>query len=239
MRIGCCQFQPSFKKPLDSIKHVNQLLKNILPGSLDLLLLPEMSFTGYQFQSADEILPFVEDEETGLSVTWAKEKAIALQTMIVIGYPRKDKIDPHTFYNSVSLISSLGKTLHVYDKHFLFTTDEHWAKEGSGFSSFSLEPLGTVGLGICMDINPKRFQSSFTDYEFANFHLKSDWLLLSMAWLKSENFSMKNLLNYWIQRLEPLIDASVKKMSPTTIVICNRVGEEQGKSVFSIISFIH
>lgn len=78
-------------------------------GDIDILVLPEMAFTGYVFNSKEEIYPYLEDSETGPSVTWAKRQgitithsvnitmklntfkiAIRLQCYVVVGYPQKD-----------------------------------------------------------------------------------------------------------------------------------------------------
>ena len=79
-----------------------------------------------------------------------------------------------------------------------------------------------------MDINPYRFEAPFDAFEFSRFHVdqKSRWILFSMAWLKAENGSVLDLLNYWTQRLKPFFDCSGDKR--TTVVICNRVGSEKG-----------
>lgn len=75
-------------------------------------------------------------------------------------------------YNSMMVVGPDGSLITVYDKSHLYSTDETWADEGSGFASIELPNLPgiRVGLGICMDINPYKFEASFTDYEFANFH---------------------------------------------------------------------
>jgi len=41
-------------------------------GEVDILILPEMAFTGYVFKSPQEVEPFAEDELSGFTVSWAK-----------------------------------------------------------------------------------------------------------------------------------------------------------------------
>lgn len=53
------------------------------------------------------------------------------------------------------LVDRDGRIQKLYRKHFLFSVDEQWATEGSGFDICDVEGL-RFGLGICMDINPKR-----------------------------------------------------------------------------------
>lgn len=109
-----------------------------------------------------------------------------------------------------------------------------------------------TSFGICMDINPYRFEAPYTAYEFAHRVLdsKSQLVILSMAWLtllsREELDALAGLpdqdtFNYWVQRFMPLIR---KQMAHTTnadgsteddsaekniiIVFANRAGEEAG-----------
>jgi protein N-terminal amidase len=215
------QLEPCFKNPVQSREKANTLLDKITTQA-DVILLPEMAFTGYTFHSRKDIEPFVETLN-GISITWAKEIAVKWKAFVQIGFPRVS--DDNIYYNSIAFVSPQGSLIDVYDKHFLFMTDENWAMEGSGFKSIPVPSLGTIGFGICMDINPKQFKAPFDSFEFAHFHLQhhSDILFLSMAWLASGNGDSMSLIRYWLARLQPLI------MNPSRSVkvfICNRVGRE-------------
>jgi protein N-terminal amidase len=76
-------------------------------------------------------------------------------------------------FNSLVFVNYEGEVVAHYRKSFLYYTDETWAAEGSGFLS-SVLPLGQsvrrvkVAAGICMDINPYKFEAAWTAYEFAN-----------------------------------------------------------------------
>ncbi|KAG2216081.1 hypothetical protein INT45_005839, partial [Circinella minor] len=193
------------------------------PKDIDLLVLPEMAFTGYVFKNRKEIEPFLEDSKTGLSVTWAKKQAIRFNSYVIVGYPELPG------YNSLCFIDPKGQLIKTYQKSFLYETDEHWAKEGPGFISLSYNEIN-IGLGICMDINPYQFKSPFENYEFAQFHLNHDTQLLicCMAWLQSPNqVHVTDTIQYWAQRFLPLIQQENKHVY---IVICNRTGSEKGST---------
>lgn len=77
-----------------------------------------------------------------------------------------------------------------------------------------------TSFGICMDINPYKFEAPYTAWEFANRVLdsKSQLVILSMAWLTLlsreeldalEGQPEMDTFNYWLQRFWPLIE---KKM---------------------------
>jgi len=71
-RIGLLQLEPAFKQPERSIQQANELIASIGPDEIDLLILPEMAFTGYSFQSFEDLEPFIESETDGISMTWAR-----------------------------------------------------------------------------------------------------------------------------------------------------------------------
>ncbi|KAJ5983528.1 hypothetical protein N7481_005627 [Penicillium waksmanii] len=77
-----------------------------------------------------------------------------------------------------------------------------------------------TSFGICMDINPYKFEAPYTAWEFANRVLdsKSQLVILSMAWLTLlsreeldalEGKPEMDTFNYWLQRFWPLFE---KKM---------------------------
>jgi protein N-terminal amidase len=75
------------------------LQRSIAPGSLDLLVLPEMALTGYIFSNRGEIEHLLEDpysaeSSASPSLQLAKQLAIRLGCYVVIGFPmRRGKVD--------------------------------------------------------------------------------------------------------------------------------------------------
>jgi protein N-terminal amidase len=238
MRAALIQFCPEFKNPHKSIEKVYRIIDRI-HSSVDVFIFPEMSLSGYCFDSKEEIAPYTDNLAIELAISIAKDRHAFVQ----IGYPRKEG---EQYFNSICLVDREGKVVNVYDKHFLFEQDELWATEGDGFKCMDTE-LGRVGFGICMDLNPKKFLAPFTAFEFANFQVKNraKLLFLSMAWLFPNSSNPANLQsdarekdedamsNYWLNRLLPiLLD---KHETPVYILICNRIGSEK-KSHFGGVS---
>ncbi|GAN08560.1 conserved hypothetical protein [Mucor ambiguus] len=223
---ACCQFDPKWGQVEENMQTASTLLETYKKGDIDILLLPEMAFTGYVFKDLQEISPFLEDCETGPSVMWAKTQAIRLECFVIVGYPQKtDQCN----YNSICCVDPKGRLLHTYQKAFLYETDENWAEEGPGFVSTDIEGIGKVGFGICMDINPYRFKSDFYACEFANYHVqeKTEIILCSMAWLKSRDDPVSSTIRYWATRLLPLYHKA-ESGKHTIFVACNRIGSERG-----------
>lgn len=101
-----------------------------------------------------------------------------------------------------------------------------------------------TSFGICMDINPYKFQAPWTKWEFANRVLdsQSQLVVLSMAWLTHLSREELNALegkpemdtfNYWLQRFWPLVEKRMQhdggdpdSRKQVVIVFSNRAGEE-------------
>lgn len=152
--------------------------------------------------------------------------------------------------NSAIMYDRDGELVGGYRKTNLYDTDMTWAKAGSGFGHFSLpSPLGSLSLGICMDLNPDRLATAWSledgPYEVADHcvRTKTNVLLLLNSWLLSPQASTPvedddndwDTLEYWAARLRPLwVEDPGRDLSleprETVVVVCNRSGEENGKS---------
>mmetsp|Transcript_4994 Transcript_4994/g.12783 ORF Transcript_4994/g.12783 Transcript_4994/m.12783 type:complete len:239 (+) Transcript_4994:312-1028(+) len=166
----------------------------------------------------------------GPTADWARAVAHRLRCAVVLGFIRRDKEDSSLF-NSQAVFQPSGELVAVYDKHFLYAADETWAKQGSGFATLRCDWLGglKVGLGICMDINPCKFEAAWDEFEFASFHKRegSQVILFSSAWCnrhpndpEPSPVNGPDTINYWAARLRPLIGSHVY------FVAANRVGCE-------------
>ncbi|KAJ5524662.1 Carbon-nitrogen hydrolase [Penicillium frequentans] len=313
MRIATLQFAPKLGDVEGNIRRANEILnrgKLLSLGSSrrsksnsdltatieierlrpDVLILPELALTGYNFPSLEAIKPFLEPAGTGRSATWARDIAKRLNCKVCIGYPEIEignGTDPAKYYNSLLVVNQHGEIVHNYRKCFLYYTDETWAAEGNverGFHELefhsrddaqhvsgdlvgdihrSADNCGDKGdgdvvgsassnkkvatsFGICMDINPYKFEAPYTAYEFASRVLESQsqLVILSMAWLSMHSREALAALNrepdmdtfsYWLQRFMPLLEKEMQHArnvdeedtpKQVVIVFANRAGEE-------------
>jgi protein N-terminal amidase len=240
MRIACLQFDPKLGQVADNQARADALLVDL--RAPDLLLLPEMAFTGYAFADRDEILPYCEDPVTGSTSIWCGAIARRYGCHVACGFP--ERAADGRLFNAMLIADPAGTIVHVYRKHFLYVTDESWATEGPAFGRVELAGIGRCGLGICMDVNPYRFEAPAGDFEFASSlfdppllpgergradRFAVDFVLLSNAWLRGpadlhlpDAEHTQHLLQYWAYRLRPALG------KPAIAVIANRVGEERG-----------
>ncbi|KAH8124359.1 protein N-terminal amidase [Trichoderma asperellum] len=243
MRIACLQFAPHVADVENNLSKADEILNQIDAESLevDLLVLPELAFTGYNFKSLAHISPYLEECSTGISSLWARNTALKHDCTVVVGYP--EKVDPALnwptdpqYYNSAITVNGDGETVANYRKVHLYYTDETWALEGShGFLAQRIPDLGQTAMGICMDLNPYKFEAPWNKFEFGQHVLDSGarLVVVPMAWLTNdeqqeflsalEDPDTMSLL-YWVSRLEPLIRAQSNQ--EVIVVFANRCGTE-------------
>ncbi|KAJ3070235.1 Carbon-nitrogen hydrolase [Podochytrium sp. JEL0797] len=242
MKIALLQFAPVIGQVEANIAQADALLSYSHAGDFDVLVLPEMAFSGYVFVGRSDVEALV-DGCFEATQRWAERVAKALRCVVQVGSPRRVA---SALRNCVLVVRDNSAT-HFYDKHFLYETDERWAEPGEAFETIQLNidnKQTTCALGICMDINPYRFEAAFEDFEFANFHKdsKADLILASMAWVLSKGDNMttardgsrrkvpaskplNSTMNYWATRMLPIIKAKERRV---IMAVCNRFGGENG-----------
>ncbi|PGH03350.1 hypothetical protein AJ80_08710 [Polytolypa hystricis UAMH7299] len=178
MRIATLQFSPLLGDVKGNIRRADQVLAKGLEerrdggevGGLDLLVLPEMAFSGYNFSSTSTIKPHLEPTAAGRSAEWARSTARRLGCVVCVGYPEIAEPDHSPAspsndagvaadvkeensatavaveevegkrFNSLLIVDKTGETLLNYQKRFLYYTDERWAEEGRNGEGFFALP---------------------------------------------------------------------------------------------------
>ncbi|KAK0670838.1 hypothetical protein QBC41DRAFT_363732 [Cercophora samala] len=244
MKIACLQFAPQVGDVDNNLNRADAVLNKARLGDLDdldLLVLPELAFTGYNFKSLQHISPCLERRDSGISSLWARTTALKHDCAVVVGYPEKVDVSARwpaspEHYNSALIVNRDGDTVGNYRKLHLFYTDETWASQGrDGFFRGNVAGLGDVALGICTDINPYELETPWEAFEFG-FHVmeaQANVVIVSMAWQSQQDPSQYTrrpnepdleALVYWVQRLEPLIRSESE--DEIIVVFCNRTGVE-------------
>ncbi|CAI5756636.1 unnamed protein product [Candida verbasci] len=241
LRVAIIQLNSILRQPTQNITKIHNLISS-KPNfkNVDLIVLPEMSITGYYFKSSQDITPYLESTNSfGPSLNFARDLSRKYNCFTVIGYPESDN---SKIYNSCATFNRTGKLIHNYRKTFLYETDEVWGCEenpNKGFPATKLkfkddEEDVIVNFGICMDLNPYKFEAPFHAFEFGSSCLnqKARLIICPMNWLTNESPSLhkeiqetkrcemaKELeakmkldnspnvtnLNYWILRFYPYL----------------------------------
>ncbi len=144
MKVGIFQFAPLFGHVGANLKKIEEAARKV---SFDLLVLPELCTTGYQFVSHEELADLAEPvpggETTERLTLLAREKG----AHIVAGLAEREG---EKFYNTAALIGPEGlagkyRKLHLFDEEKLF-----FSPGNLGLPVFQVDSVA-VGLLVCFD----------------------------------------------------------------------------------------
>ncbi|MCA9741922.1 MAG: acyltransferase [Deferribacteres bacterium] len=143
-RVGYLQFQPVSGKPHENVQTILRALEYV---EADLLVLPELAFTGYLFENREALYRLAEEPQQSVIV----ERLISLcktrDLHIVTGFAEKlgDKV-----FNSALLLGPNG-LLHSYRKLHLFNLEKQWFDAGDLPLSVQSVRGVKIGMMICFD----------------------------------------------------------------------------------------
>lgn len=144
MIAGFLQFDPVFG---DIKGNVSKVLLMLSGKQADLVVLPELFNTGYQFISKDEVKDLSEKIPSGFTTRGLIELSKEKNLHIVAGIAERSA---GSFYNSAVLTGPAG-FIGVYRKTHLFFEEKLWFSPGdTGFKVWKT-PVGNIGVMICFD----------------------------------------------------------------------------------------
>ncbi len=146
MKVGYCQSHPEFgavQRNLDEFAAQLELGE----ADCDLLVLPELAFSGYQFATMDEVLDVSERVPDGPTTQACVALARRHQMHLVVGLPEREG---DRCYNSAIVVGPSG-FLGCYRKTHLFFEETLFFSPGN--SGFQVWDIGQarIGVMICFD----------------------------------------------------------------------------------------
>ncbi|MCB0288225.1 MAG: acyltransferase [Calditrichaeota bacterium] len=144
MKVGYFQFRPRFGNIQHNLKTVVNALKSV---EADLIVLPELPFSGYHFRDRAETLTLSENPQQSPTVATLIDLCRSRNLHIVTGFAEKqaDKC-----FNSALLIGPEG-LLHTYRKIHLFSGEKHCFDPGDTPLSVQNVRGATIGIMVCFD----------------------------------------------------------------------------------------
>lgn len=144
MKIGYYQFNPAFG---EIEANVSQVVQTLRKTEADLVVLPELFSTGYQFISRQEVEHLAEEIPGGKTAQALIRLAEEKRFYIVAGMAEKAG---NKVFNSAMMAGPSGY-IGTYRKTHLFDREKLWFDPGdSGFKVYDLG-MARVGLMICFD----------------------------------------------------------------------------------------
>ena len=144
MRVGYFQFDPVFGEVNRNLDLVSERLATV---ECDLLVLPELFNSGYQFISTDEVRSLAEEVPGGPTTSRLIQIAADRRMHLVAGLVERAG---DLLYNSAVLVGPKG-LIGVYRKtHLFFEEMLFFAPGDTGFPVYDIG-LARVGLMVCFD----------------------------------------------------------------------------------------
>jgi predicted amidohydrolase len=144
LRVGFFQFAPKFGEVAANRSKVVSALSR---AEADIIILPELPFTGYFFQDRSELACLAEDPDKSSTLSSLIALCRDRDFYLVTGFAEKsaDKI-----FNSALLVGGDG-IIHTYRKLHLFNTEKEYFDSGNA----PLETIGLrgvrIGIMVCFD----------------------------------------------------------------------------------------
>jgi predicted amidohydrolase len=148
MKLACIQFEPAFLDRDETIRRLDPWLDEAAgAGGVDLVVLPELCNSGYDFGSRDEASSCAERADDGPFLAHLAKRCAELGCEIVTGFCERAGDD---LYNSAALVSA-GGVEGLYRKLHLFLNERDIFLPGDrGLPVFD-RPYGRVGMQVCFD----------------------------------------------------------------------------------------
>ncbi|RLG56022.1 MAG: acyltransferase [Thermoproteota archaeon] len=146
VRVGYVQFYPKFGEKERNVEKTVEMIRSAREP--DVIVLPELSNTGYNFTSMDEVLKLAEPLYEGPSVREWLKAAEEQGATVIAGFA--ELADGGKVYNSAAVCMPDGQTA-VYRKVHLFYREKLYFTPGDlGFPVFEVGKL-KLGVIICYD----------------------------------------------------------------------------------------
>jgi predicted amidohydrolase len=144
LKIGIYQFAPRFGKKKENLDRIESALQKM---DADLIVLPELCTTGYQFVSQSEVDSFCELVPEGETVHRFIELCSQKSCYLAAGIGEKSD---GRYYNSAVLVGPEGH-VGTYRKIHLFGEEKKWFAPGDlGFPVWKTD-LAAIGMMVCFD----------------------------------------------------------------------------------------
>jgi predicted amidohydrolase len=144
MKVGVYQNAPRFG---ESRANVDRTIRDLEAVEADLMVVPELFNTGYQFVSREEVEKLSEEIPEGKTCQELMSFARSRRLYLVFGMAEREG---NRFYNSSAIVGPDG-FIGRYRKTHLFAEEKDFFEPGdTGFQVFDLG-IAKVGIMICFD----------------------------------------------------------------------------------------
>lgn len=149
LKVGFFQFNPEFGRVRKNLETVLETLEGV---RADIIVLPELPFTGYYFKDRNELANLAEPLDDSSTIDALQRLCRRQQLHLVTGFAEKkvDRENSDQIFNSALLIGP-EHVVHTYRKLHLFNTEKDYFDPGDTPLTVSLVGDVRVGMMVCFD----------------------------------------------------------------------------------------
>lgn len=144
MKVGYFQSHPEFG---EVEKNLEQFASRLTGVDCELLVLPELAFSGYQFVSQDEVISLSEPIPSGPTTQQCLNLARKHGIHLVVGLPEREG---ERFYNSAIVVGPSGFVGSYRKSHLFFEETLFFTPGNSGLHVWDIGKA-RIGVMICFD----------------------------------------------------------------------------------------
>lgn len=210
VNVACCQIAPSVEEPRSNLDFTRNAIREAAAGGAQLVILPELSLSGYVFKSADATRAAAELSAQALD-GWATEAASAGGEVVVVGGFAELGEDGRV-YNSCALVDRTGIRT-VYRKVHLWDRESLWFHPGTSEAPVIDTSLGRIGLAVCYDLE-------FPELTRGLALRGAELIAVPANWPRNR-----------VERATPILSllaSSAAYLSKVFVAVCDRCGAERG-----------
>lgn len=188
-------------------ENLQKITEMVSKKKSSIYVLPEMSLTGYLFDSKDDIKKYINDIKNEKAEDFMLELSEKHNAAFIYNIP---KLEDNNLYNT-SVIVSKGNYKGHYHKIHLTNYEKKFFTDGSKINVYEVDSI-KIGVQICFDI-------WFCEISRQQILKGADILLFSA------NFG--NMHTYNISKIRALENA-------VPVVLCNRIGSETNNDMHAL-----
>jgi 5-aminopentanamidase len=149
VRVACAQIAPSVVDPRGNRALTRDAVREAVSAGARLVVLPELSTSGYVFESAEEARAAAEPAEGPTLRGWSEEAGRG-DAVVIGGFCELG--DDGLLYNSAAVVDGTG-VLAVYRKLHLWDREQLVFEPGREPAPVIETRAGRIGVGVCYDIS--------------------------------------------------------------------------------------
>jgi predicted amidohydrolase len=210
-RIVCQQLAPRVGEPEANRLRATAAIVDALEAGARLIVLPELSTSGYMFDSLDELRAAALRPSDPLFSMWA-DLVRRADAVVIAGFAEVD--DDGALYNSAVVVDGSGVRA-VYRKTHLWDREKLFFSIGNELPPVIETSVGRIGVLICYDLE-------FPELSRRLAVEGADVLVVPTNWPR-----MPKLLG--VVRPEVVTAMAIARINRLAVAACDRSGDERGQ----------